>query len=311
MEEPKNFETFYATRIAPVADDLKQQDKEADNQGITMFVFVLLTILGFIFSVAGSWGWFGGLLTVLLLLAALYHINKYTKQDDAYTGNYKEKIIKEVIKYLQPNLIYKPQDFIDSKEYRRSNLFRHYYDYYDGDDYLQGVYKNVSFHSCELHTRVNNLYRSPDTVFKGLFFVAKINSGFTAGTYVWSHGHDQMGASIGEERYGLLAIPKVYEMRMHDTFFEQYFCVYSSNPAEAREILSAAMMERMVKFRQQINRRFVMSVVAGHCYVAIPFAEDLLEPASDPGDKEEIKKYFFTILLILSIVNQLELNRLT
>ncbi len=70
-------------------------------------------------------------------------------------------------------------------------------------------------------------------------------------------------------------------------------------------------MERMVHFKTQINRDTRLSFVDGICYVAIAVDEDLLEPSmSEPGNKDDIKDYFFSILLILSIINQLNLSKL-
>jgi hypothetical protein len=38
--------------------------------------------------------------------------------------------------------------------------------------------------------------------------------------------------------------------------------------------------------------------------------EEMFEPStSHPGDKEKIKSYFFNVLLILSIINQLNLTK--
>ena len=54
------------------------------------------------------------------------------------------------------------------------------------------------------------------------------------------------------------------------------------------------MQQLLLKFRSQIQRNFVFSVVMGKCYVAIPVKEDLFEPADNPDGKEEIKKYFFS-----------------
>ena len=48
----------------------------------------------------------------------------------------------------------------------------------------------------------------------------------------------------------------------------------------------------------------------GKCHVAIPIKDDLFEPTSFPDDKEVIKEYFFFVLLILSIINQLNLRKL-
>jgi hypothetical protein len=72
------------------------------------------------------------------------------------------------------------------------------------------------------------------------------------------------------------------------------------------------MMERMIKFKQQIKRDIRLSIVAGICYISISINEELLEPSiSNPDNKEKIKEYFFSVLLIFSIINQLNLSRLT
>ena len=149
------------------------------------------------------------------------------------------------------------------------------------------------------------------TIFKGLFFVAEINKGFTAGTYIWTYGNQQTGGSLADERYRLMHMPNVYKIKVQDggADFENNFLVYSTNPAEAGILMTTAMTERLVRFKNQINRDMAISFVAGRCYVAIVINEDLLEPSGfDTDDREEVKKYFFTVLLVLSIINQLELN---
>ena len=71
------------------------------------------------------------------------------------------------------------------------------------------------------------------------------------------------------------------------------------------------MMECLIQFKKQLKRNIGVSIVAGKCYVAIPINEDLLEPSGfGTDDREEIKEYFFTILLMLSIINQLQLYKL-
>ena len=53
------------------------------------------------------------------------------------------------------------------------------------------------------------------------------------------------------------------------------------------------------------------SFVAGNCYFAIPAGNDLLEPPdTEPGDKEEVKKYYYTIQLIVGIISQLHFEEL-
>ena len=276
-----------------------------------MIVAGLLAAAFFIASITGAIDSYGWVLFLLFLVIACVSVYRYTKTEDNYIDDFKKNVIAEIVSYLNPGIVYKPEAYVSSKEYKRSCLYRKRYDYYEGDDLLQGKYKDVSFYCSELHTYYTSGVRSNYvTIFKGLFFVAGVNKSFVAGTYVWPRGEDQFARSIGEE-HRFLPMPEVIEMHMHYPEFEKYFCVCSTNPQEARSILTPAMMNLLVKFRKQLKRHICFSIVAGGCYVAIPIAEDLLEPSTDPSDKEEIKKHFFTVLLVFSIINQLELSKLS
>ena len=77
-------------------------------------------------------------------------------------------------------------------------------------------------------------------------------------------------------------------------------------------ILSYHMMDHMLAIKNKLEKDIVFSFVAGKCYIALPFEENLLEPTSKGiRDKEEIKKYFYSVLLVFNIINKLELYRLT
>jgi Protein of unknown function (DUF3137) len=313
MEGIKNFETFYTLKVAPLLEKLNAEQKEGNAATIRVVIFGILTVAAFIISSKGLLAPAGTIISTLLLLVTVYNIYNAIRSGDKYIADFKESVIGEIIKYLNPNLVYRPDQMVPSKYYRQSGLFRKRYDDYAGDDYIGGIYKGVEFFCSEINTttRDNNGGRSFNTIFKGLFFTATINKNYTGGTYVWIKDEEQFGASISEERYRLLPFPEVYDMKMGDKTFDTYFSVCSTNPAEARTILDSYMMQRLLEFRRQIKRKVVFSVVLGRCYVAIPISENLLEPTEPLGDKEAVKKYFFTILLILSIVNQLELNKLT
>jgi hypothetical protein len=72
------------------------------------------------------------------------------------------------------------------------------------------------------------------------------------------------------------------------------------------------MPDHMQVIKEKLQRDIVFSFVRGKCYIAVPFEENLLEPTSKGArDKQEIKNYFYTILLVFNIIRKLELNRLT
>jgi hypothetical protein len=316
MDDKKDFESFYTERLGPLISNLKTEAGAAGNWGIIATAAAFISVLIFIAYQAGYIEGNGGMVIFICIVAISVSVYFYTNRNDRYTKDFKETIIREIITYLLPGMTYKPDEVIAKQEYKYSGLYRHKFDYYDGDDYMEGIYKSVSFRCSELHTQYERLGAgiggsSLVTIFKGLFFSAAINKSFTAGTYIWSHSEDQTGGSVADEYYRLMPMPNVYKIKLQDCDFKNNFSVYSTSPSEAGSLITSGMMDKLLRFKKQLNRHIAVSFVAGRCYVAIGIKEDLLEPSGfDTDDREEVKKYFFTILLVLSIVNQLQLNQL-
>lgn len=141
--------------------------------------------------------------------------------------------------------------------------------------------------------------------------MARINSAFRGGTYIWLKGHAQLPSSIADERYRMYPLPKVIKMKVDNEKFNKHYSVYTTSPDEASLILSYNMMDHMLQIKEKLDKDIVFSFVKGKCFIAVPFDENLLEPTKKGVlDKEEIKNYFYTILLVFNIIRKLELNRL-
>lgn len=309
MEPRDDFENFYARNIIPHLDELGQEANSAKNwkaftlaTGILAFASFLLSYFELLPS--------GLMLAGAMAVSCIIGIYFYTRYSDRYIDDFKEKIIRQIINYIQPEAVYKPMGFVSKKEYRASGLFRRRFTHFDGDDYWQSVFNGVSFHCSE----IKSWYRDPTgtaSIFQGLFFVAKISDGFNGGTYIWAKGHAQLPSSMADEHYRLFPLPDVKRMQVPNELFNKYFSVYTTNADQASLILSYHMMDHMVRIREKLDREIVFSFVAGKCFIAVPFEENLLEPVSGKlCDKEEIRNYFFTILLVFNMIKTLELNRL-
>lgn len=322
MNEIKNFEDFYTVKVLPNAERFETESKNAGHWKLAVTVAVPALLAAFIINQLTEADWNGGYITAGLLLFTVFSIYKSTKSADVYVDDFKQTVIKEIIDYLQPGLTYDPVGMIPEREYRQSGLYRWRYNNFEGDDYIAGVYKNVSFHCSEIRTyKTRNRGRRSSwdelkgedkhgNIYKGLFFTATVNSKYTGGTYVWIKGKEQLGVSLADEAYRMLRFPKTVHIHTGNPLFDEYYSVYSTNPAEAHAIIDNELMNSLVSFRKQLQRNVAFSVVMGKCYVAIPVKEDLFEPSDNPDNREEIKQYFFSVLLILSIINQLNLKRL-
>lgn len=321
MNPIKNFEDFYTIKVQPYAERFKSEGKGAGNWQQISIAAAIVTAVFFIVTISTDTEWNGSYFTTALLVLTVFSIYKYTQKDNAYINDFKKTVIKEIIDYLQPGLTYEPDGMMPQNEYRQSGLYRWRYQHFEGDDYISGIYKGVSFRCSEIKAYVVRTGRYSEwdavrgqdkdgNIFKGLFFAAEVNSGYTGGTYVWIRGKEQLGGSVADEAYRMLRLPQTVHIHTGNALFDEYYAVYSTSPAEAHAIMNTEMMNNLIRFRNQVQRNVVLSVVLGKCYVAIPVKEDLFEPAAMPDDKEEIKKHFFSVLLILSIINQLNLARL-
>jgi hypothetical protein len=304
MDESAAFENFYTEKIEPSLPRLRAECKQAD---IWHLVAVLCGILGigtfFCYYAALLTGEQASWLCVLFAVTGVFAFFKYANRNDRFTDDFKIAVIKTIIDEVCPGLVYKPGETISPHDYKTSSLYRYRYDYFDGDDWIEGLINNIPFHCAELHIQSDYAGNKQITVFKGLFFVAKINSRFAGGTYVWPRNRAQLPTSMMDEEYRLLPMPHVQDIHFNDAEFDHYFRVCSTWPSQAHEILTAEMRSNLLRISKAMKIAASFSFAAGKCFIGIPIAADLLEPTDyDPGDKEELRKYFISIRLITNIV---------
>lgn len=310
MEPVKDFESFYAIKIQPWLEELDNEASSVYNwkkftqfSGAGAFVCLFLYFIKILPS--------GHILAGAMLLMCVIGVYFSAKYSDRYIDDFKEKIIGQIITFIYPSAVYKPMGFISKKEYKASGLYRRRFTDFDGDDYWQSVYKGVAFHCSEITSRYQDVAGS-ESIFKGLFFVATINHSFTGGTYIWLKGKAQLASSMADEHYRMYPLPHLQRMKVNHESFNKQYSVYTTNPAESSLILSYNMMDHILLIKEKLERDIVFSFVRGKCYIAVPFEENLLEPTKKGvRDKQEIKNYFYTILLVFNIIRKLELERLT
>ena len=234
----------------------------------------------------------------------------YTK---SYTCDFKLKVIKRIVEFIDPVLGYEPSSKISRGQFEMSGIFRHRIDTYCGDDYVAGILDKTNIEFSELHaeyiTRDSKGNTTHHTIFKGLFFVADFNKHFVGKTYVLPDAAERMLGGIGtflqkaNKGRGNL-------VKLEDVAFEKEFAVYSNDQIEARYILTHNLMERILEFKKKTKKKLYMSFINASVYVAIPYAKDLFEPRVFKTliDFEPIQEYYEDLTLAISIVEELNLN---
>lgn len=308
MVEIKDFESFYNNKLNPNLRDIKLRSNDTSGWSVSVLFFIMFAIFCFLQQLI--------IIGILCSILALISFYKYTKKKNLFAENYKETVIAEIIKYLNPDFTYKPNEYISPSDYEKSNLFRKIYDYYGGSDFISGVYNKVQFYCSELEVAYDKTSTMSSegnmisTIFKGLFFAAPLKIYFPGAVYIWPAGEEQLAASMMDEYYKLLPSPNVYYVDTNDKVLENNFSVYSTNPSAALSIADYDLMHRLEKFKENIEKDIRFSIVGGICYVSISINKDLLKLSiSKPDNKEKIKEYFFSVKLIFNIIDQLNLSR--
>lgn len=310
MEHVKDFESFYTINIRPYAEEMNRIRVSFKNWKLFTFVTGSLCLLSFILFHLQRFP-SGALMAVGFLIMCIIGIYHCTLYQDRYLDDFKEKIIRRIITYIHPGSVYKPMGFVSKKEYKASGLFRRKFTHFDGNDYWESTYNGVTFHCSEIESSYSDPTGS-ELIFKGLFFTVKLPVSFTGGTYVWAKDNVQLPASIADEHYRLYALPGIEKFKTSNLLFNKAYAVYTTNAYEAQRLLAGEMPGHMLLLKERLKKDIVFSFVGGRCYVAIPFAEDLLEPSPNGvSDKEAIRNYFYTILLVFNIIKKLELTSLT
>ena len=90
---------------------------------------------------------------------------------------------------------------------------------------------------------------------------------------------------------------------------ERAFTVRSTDPTEARYLLSPSLMQRIAAFNANSGSQLRLGFLRGRVYVAIPMREGFLElNPLKPLMLEDIRKWAGELLFAISVVDELDLN---
>ncbi len=272
--------------------------------------------------------YYGGVCLGLTLFALLaIALGFYSSAHHQWRSNFKQFVLAPLIEKVNPSLKYHPNRFIPETEYRLSMLFHNERDpdRYEGEDCIEGVVDKTDIRLSELHTQYREVtYDSKGrrherwvTIFRGLFISADFHKHFQGITLVLPDLEERALGRLGQWLQSLSA--KVGNqpgelIKMEDPEFERLFKVFSTDPIEARYILTPNLMARILEFQKRIQQPLRFSFIAERMYIAIPTAHNHLEPPSlfAPAGKmlqqETLAKYLRELEFILGVVDEMNLN---
>lgn len=246
-----------------------------------------------------------------------------------YRSNFKQMIIEPLIHFIDPNLSYTPDGFIDLLIFRRADIFQRYVNEYDGEDLVCGTIDKTTIRFSEVRAyykeeNENSLLTSAltpkdsvgalldkykHTIFKGLFFVADFNKDFLGQVLVMPDKAEKYFGRFGKMLQSHNFI-RGELMKMDNAEFEQAFAVYGSDQIQSRYVLTPVIMNKILDFKKKTGAAICLSFKDSVLYITVPCKRNLFEPKYFKSivDYIETFRYFQDLTLFIGIVDELNLN---
>ncbi len=328
MKTLAEFKIFFSTELLP---ELRYLDSERKKSILKMFKNIAIYMLAIIILFA-----VGLLLNNMIYDEYLHHntanipltialiasislsilmvqtSKKYRRQ---FVFNFKSRIISGIVKFINPELTYFPNDMISSTEFTRSRIFKIVPNLFYGDDLVTGKIDKTELAFSEIHALYKSHSHSDEDkdnkkrIFDGLFFKADFHKNFKGEYFIFPDKAEKAFGKIGQI-FQKFNSSRGQLIKLEDPEFEKYFVVYGSDQVEARYILSTGIMQRILEFRKRANNDIFISFVDSNIYIAIPKNRRLFEPKyySSVIDEYKATEYFSDLELAISIVEELNLN---
>ena len=288
------------------------------NQIFAVLLFILTFILFVPVTAAFENNSFQALpfliLAPLAILGIVLLVIAYKKKKK-YRVRFKNEVVSEIIKAIDPSWKYDANQCISNHEYNQSDIFRQSLDRYSGDDFISGTMDKTDFRCSELHTQYKTVSTDKDgnktetwhTVFKGLFFHADFNKEIKGKTYIEPDTAERLLGKFGQ---GLQKSQKGKLVKLENPEFEKIFAVYATDQIEARYILTPTIMEALVSIYKKYKRKMYLSFIGSRVYVAMSFKQDLFEPKIfKSGVRFNDVEFMYNLFLMnATIIQELNLN---
>lgn len=277
----------------------------------TLAVLILASLFfSFVTSDSDDGGGAGALLFPLLFAGGLgyYFYRWLTKK---VKDDFKSRLIPALLLEIDPSLTYQAEGGLPVQDVLEAKLFnRKRFTQYETQDRVGGKVGStqISFAlsrireeqdqsvATQLLWNENASTRDVVTIFEGLLFVADFNKHFSSRTYLNQPNHSTVGDLFGNR------------VELEDPEFNSLFTVHSTDPVEARYLLSPSLMEKFKALRAR--GELIASFADGKLWLALSMPMGTLDPdLSTPfTDASQITRILAQLRSLLGIVDELGLN---
>lgn len=238
-----------------------------------------------------------------------------------FASKYKQILVPELTNYLGFNCTYDVNARIGQEDFKQCGIYRpERISRYKGYDLIEGSIGKTSFKFSQLEviekktTQTSKGRRTENVeVFKGLFYMSDFNKKLEGHTLILPDlARELFGENIGESlnKLGTLTYQGVKLEKLENREFEKFFTVYSSDPIEARYILSPKLTERIVELRKELDMDYSLSFKEDKMYLTLETPKDVYGPNlfSSVNNRERAEEINDFLARILGIPDKFDFN---
>ena len=300
---------FYYSELYPKLQELEVERKRVLKKVVAASVVIGIAALALLSLFHGSGGDGAIEISIAAFAATAFAANWFMT---GYRREFKKRIFKELVAKIDPSLLYNPAGTIPRTLFTMSGLFDTDIDYYEGNDLIKGKIgaTPIEFSDLKVEKEVRDSKgrKHRSTVFAGTFIVTEFHKRFHKPLLVYPDVAEKYFGLVGSWFQGAVSGKLV---RMDSPAFEREFKVYSEDPVEAHYLLTPVIMEKLVALRKKADAPVYLSFRFDRLFIAIENGGNWFEPTLFKSllSIDVFKSYIENLNLILSIVEELNLNR--
>ena len=307
----------FEAKIRPLLVQFEAQRKKCLKKWLVWVAVIALLCLAGGFFISRQSPEPGEVILISLVIAAVLSGIAFFLNTKSYKRNFKDQVVRAVIKAYQEDLRYEPRGYIGEHSFRQSKLFLKGIDRYKGEDFVSGRRDKTDFEFSEVHAEYKT--HSTDskgrrktqwhTIFKGIFFIADFHKDFRTHTVVLPDTAEKLFGFLGKKLQSMNFM-RGELIKLEDPEFEDAFCVYGEDQVEARYILSPSLMRRILSCKEKFGSKICLAFLNSMVYVAIETSRNRFEPKvlGSVNDMSLVNEYRYDLDLIVDIVDDLNLN---
>lgn len=310
-------------RLSAILFPLEQLRIEVRKRRTIFYISLLITLAVivlylYLYTQYFLYGWiFVIFMSVVFGFFYYFYVSKKSRQ---LATDFNQKVVPIIIEEFFPDSKYYPDHHVSMTEYWNSNLFRNGVDRYNGNRMFVGTFGKTDIQFSHLHTEYKTESRGKNgstnttwhTIFRGIFMIADSNKAFNGQTYVLPDTAERLFGFIGkwfQEKLGSKGRGEL--VYMESPAFEKKFVVYSTDPVEARYLLTPSMQQYFVELLEHMGNKSVhVSFINGKIYLGLSGSFDLfnISLSKSFNDVGTMEYYTKDLLHILSVIEILDLN---